>query len=101
MIMVRKSLIAVALAVVVSGAAVGLSMNGTVAQAAGTTTQPVNPGGERHPEIHIAIRHLEEAKRNLEKATHDYGGHRAAALKATEDALSECRQALESTQAQN
>ena len=94
--MLRKSFVAVALAVAVVGTSIGISMTGSVAQAAGTTTQPANPGHERHPEIHIAIRHLEEAKRNLENAAHDYDGHRAAALKATEDALTECRAALAS-----
>ena len=49
---------------------------------------------EKHPEIHAAITHLEEAKRNLEKGAHDFGGHRVKALEHTNQALEECRQAL-------
>ena len=49
---------------------------------------------ERHPEIHAAKQHLREAKRNLEHAAHDFGGHRAAALKHVDEALAECDQAL-------
>jgi len=50
---------------------------------------------EPHPEIHAAIHHLEEAKKNLEAAAHDYGGHRVKALEATNHALEECHAALE------
>jgi anion-transporting ArsA/GET3 family ATPase len=49
---------------------------------------------EKHPEIHAAIRHLQEAKNNLEHAAHDFGGHRAAALKHVNEALEECHAAL-------
>jgi uncharacterized protein YigA (DUF484 family) len=51
---------------------------------------------ERHPEIDAAITHLREAKRNLEHAAHDFGGHRVTALKHVDEALEECRLALES-----
>ncbi len=50
---------------------------------------------ERHPEIHAAMNHLREAKQNLEHAAHDFGGHRANALKHVNEALEECRLALE------
>jgi hypothetical protein len=50
---------------------------------------------ERHPEIAAAMEHLREAKRNLELAKHDFGGHRADALKHVNEALEECRLALE------
>jgi hypothetical protein len=49
---------------------------------------------ERHPEIHAAIHHLREAKMNLEKASHDFGGHRAKALGHVNEALEECERAL-------
>lgn len=51
---------------------------------------------EKHPEIDAAITHLREAKRNLEHAAHDFGGHRITALKHIDEALEECRLALES-----
>jgi predicted RNA-binding Zn ribbon-like protein len=49
---------------------------------------------EKHPEIHAAIRHLREAKQNLEHAAHDFGGHRAKALEHVNQALEECEAAL-------
>ena len=49
-----------------------------------------------HPEIDAAMTHLEEAKQNLEKGAHDFAGHRVAALKHVNEALEECRLALES-----
>jgi hypothetical protein len=50
---------------------------------------------EHHPEIAAAMNHLREAKQNLEHAAHDFGGHRANALKHVNEALEECRLALE------
>jgi hypothetical protein len=50
---------------------------------------------EAHPEIAGAMMHLKEAKSNLEHAAHDFGGHRVAALKHVNEALEECRLALE------
>jgi hypothetical protein len=49
---------------------------------------------ERHPEIQAAIRHLREAKMNLEHAAHDFGGHRVKALEHVNQALEECNDAL-------
>ena len=50
---------------------------------------------EQHPEIAAAMMHLKEAKQNLEHAAHDFGGHRVSALKHVNEALEECRLALE------
>jgi hypothetical protein len=50
---------------------------------------------EQHPEIAAAMMHLKEAKQNLEHAAHDFGGHRVTALKHVNEALEECRLALE------
>lgn len=50
--------------------------------------------GESHPEMRAAMRHLEEAKRNLEHAAHDFGGHRAKALEHVNQALAECNEAM-------
>ena len=50
---------------------------------------------EKHPEIDAAMTHLHEAKQNLERAARDFGGHRANALKHVNEALEECRKALE------
>ncbi|MHB2017924.1 MAG: hypothetical protein ACYCW6_13320 [Candidatus Xenobia bacterium] len=49
---------------------------------------------ERHPEIHRAIMHLNEAKKNLQLGAHDFGGHRAAAQNLCDQAIAQCQQAL-------
>lgn len=56
---------------------------------------PPNTQRERHPEINGAIRALERAKTYLQKASHDFGGHRAEALEAVDKALDQLRQALQ------
>jgi hypothetical protein len=50
---------------------------------------------EPHPAIHAAIRSLEHAKFDLQHAAHDFGGHRADALRATDEAIRQLRIALE------
>ncbi|MBU6474906.1 MAG: hypothetical protein KGL10_09030 [Alphaproteobacteria bacterium] len=51
--------------------------------------------GEKHPKINGAIYKLEHAKEDLNKAAHDFGGHRAAAIQHIDAALAELHQALE------
>jgi outer membrane protein TolC len=58
--------------------------------ASGTT-----PHYERHPEIRHAIRALEAAKRDLQAASHDFGGHRADALTACDNAIAQLKTALQ------
>lgn len=50
---------------------------------------------ERHPHIRAAIRELEQAKHELQTANHDFGGHRADALKACDEAIRQLQQALQ------
>jgi hypothetical protein len=47
---------------------------------------PATPA-EQHPEIHDALTALRNARGHLEQAAHDFGGHRAQALKATDEAI--------------
>ncbi len=49
---------------------------------------------EPHPEIRRAMRELEGARATLDKAAHDFGGHRAAAVKSIDEALAQLREAL-------
>ena len=63
--------------------------------ATATTTR----AAERHPEINKAINALERAKVALQDAAHDFCGHRAEALEATDNALRQLRLALESDRA--
>jgi hypothetical protein len=49
---------------------------------------PATPNApERHEEIRAAIDALRNAKGHMERAKHDFGGHRSAALHATDEAI--------------
>jgi hypothetical protein len=50
---------------------------------------------ERHPAIRNAIHALEKAKEDLQKADHDFGGHRESALKECDAAIAELKLALQ------
>jgi hypothetical protein len=73
--------------------AVGMALTGWGALAA-FTPRAVAEEKERHPRIRAAIRELREAKRDLEKADHDFGGHRVAAIKAVDHAIEQLEKAL-------
>lgn len=61
-----------------------------------TQNQDRDRGGrERHPHIRGAIRELQEAKKELQTAAHDFGGHREEALKAVDEAIRQLQQALQ------
>jgi hypothetical protein len=61
-----------------------------------TQEKPARPErGERHPQIHAAMRALHVAARHLERAEHDFGGHRAKALELVRQAEGELKEALE------
>jgi hypothetical protein len=47
------------------------------------------PVPEAHPEIHDALAALRNAREHMAHASHDFGGHREAALKATDNAIRE------------
>jgi hypothetical protein len=51
-------------------------------------------GGEQHPHIRAAIRELQEAKRELQTAAHDFGGHRKEALESVDTAIRQLQEAL-------
>jgi hypothetical protein len=50
---------------------------------------------EKHPHIRAALHELQEAKNELQHADHDFGGHRAEAVEAVDNAIKQLRQALE------
>jgi uncharacterized protein (UPF0305 family) len=54
---------------------------------------------DRHPAIRQAISALERARREMQEAAHDFCGHKAEALEATDNALRQLRLALESDRA--
>jgi hypothetical protein len=47
-----------------------------------------------YPDIHAAMQSLMSARNYLSHAGRNFGGHRAAALAATDNALRECREAI-------
>jgi uncharacterized protein HemX len=49
---------------------------------------------QRHPQIHAAMRALQNAAGHLERAAHDYGGHRRKALELVRAAEVELQAAL-------
>jgi hypothetical protein len=49
---------------------------------------------EKHPHIRKAIQELKAAKKELEKADHDFGGHRVAAIAAADSAIEQLQIAL-------
>jgi hypothetical protein len=50
---------------------------------------------ERHPKIHHAIVALEAAQAELKSAAHDFGGHREAAVKQCDAAITQLKLALD------
>jgi len=50
---------------------------------------------KHHPMIEAAMHKLSAAKEELEKAPHDFGGHRSKAIAAIDVAMHELKEALE------
>jgi hypothetical protein len=46
-----------------------------------------SPAFERHPEISKAIDALQRARQHLMEASHDFGGHKADAIRAVDEAI--------------
>jgi hypothetical protein len=58
------------------------------------TNQSVRSEAGDHPRIAAAIQELESAIQYMEKAPHDFGGHKAEALRASREAVKQLRKAL-------
>jgi hypothetical protein len=72
---------------------VGLSL-ASFGLLSGDSAQARADDKEHHPHIHQALRELREAKKELEKANHDFGGHRVDAIKAIDHAHEQLEKAL-------
>jgi hypothetical protein len=80
-------LTALILAVVFS-VSVPAAPNARNAMPAAATPAPVPAATPAdHPEIHDALASLRHAREHLEHAAHDFGGHKADALRATDEAI--------------
>ena len=88
--MKTKSLLVVSLAL----AALFALAATVVVPATAAETKGKNRAGENHP-IHRAIQELRDAKAYLEKAPHDFGGHRKDAIEDCDKALKQLQKALE------
>jgi len=77
--------IAALMLVVALAFSVGAPNGKAVPPPASPAARPATP--ERHPEIRDAIGALRRAKEHMEHAAHDFGGHKAEALRATDEAI--------------
>jgi hypothetical protein len=59
------------------------------------TKAEVKAEKSEHPRIAKAIKDLDDAIAYMEKAPHDFGGHKAAAISACREAIAQLRLALE------
>ena len=72
-------------------AMIALALGGLVTP---LVAQTVQTEAINHPRIAAAIREMEEAIRYMEAAPHDFGGHKAAAIRDTRAAIVQLRKAL-------
>lgn len=72
----------------------GLPVRAVALQQGTAATKVTGVKREPHPEIRKAIAALERAKYDLQHASHDFGGHRADALAATDKAIEQLKLAL-------
>jgi len=72
-----------------SGIALGVVLS------AGLWTLEAQNEKAMHPRIARAIESLRDARDYLEKAPHDFGGHKAAAIHATDEAIQQLNLALQ------
>jgi hypothetical protein len=66
----------------------------TIAASSIAAAQTIRSEAAQHPRIAAAIRELENAIRYLEAAPHDFGGHKAAAIRDARAAVLQLRAAL-------
>jgi hypothetical protein len=96
-----KKNLAIFIATIALAGALSAGLTMAVAQTAtpGTpsagSAEPQGKGKERHPAIHHAIHALEEAKHDMQRADHDFGGHRKEALDECDKAIGQLKLALQ------
>ena len=61
---------------------------------AGTFTLAAQNERAMHPRIAAAIASLKDCRAYLQAAPHDFGGHKAEAIRATDDAIRQLNMAL-------
>jgi len=73
----------------IAGTVVGVVLS------AGGASLFAQPERAMHPRIAKAIEALREARAYMEAAPHDFGGHKAKAIRASDDAIRELNLALQ------
>jgi hypothetical protein len=73
----------------VSGIVLGVVLTG------GAWTLAAQNERAMHPRLVAAITALKDARTYLSEAPHDFGGHKAAAIRATDDAIKQLNLALQ------
>jgi len=82
-------------AVAILGTMLGFSQVALWAAHPPVVPQEKKQAGEQHPHMRAAIRELREAKQELQTAAHDFGGHRAEAVEAVDNAIKQLQLALQ------
>jgi len=77
----------------VAGAS-GLAVSSPQQKGAGKAQGKAQANHDHFPHIHAAIRELHEAKGELERAAHDFGGHRVQAVKACDHAIEQLEKSI-------
>ena len=72
----------------VSGLLLGILLSATVVTFAGQNERAL------HPRLAKAIAALKDARAYMEAAPHDFGGHKADAIRATDEAIKQLNLAL-------
>jgi hypothetical protein len=85
----RRRTVVTKFAVVIAGGLMLAAAGSWVAAAQTVRTEEAN-----HPRIAVAIRDLEDAIRYMEAAPHDFGGHKAAAIRDSRAAVAQLKLAL-------
>jgi hypothetical protein len=80
--------------IVASGLFLGLALGAYPMIASAQPQLTMQEEQKAHPKIHEAIIRMEEAKKDLEAANHDFGGNKAKAIADTKAAIHSLKKAL-------
>lgn len=82
--------------VAILGMMLGVSQAALIAARPPAAAEQEKKGArEQHPHIRAAIQELREAKKELQTAAHDFGGHRKEALESVDTAIKQLELAMQ------
>ena len=82
-------------AVAILGTMLGITQGALLFAHPPVVPQENKEAREQHPHMRAALQELREAKRELQTAAHDFGGHRAEAVEAVDNAMKQLQLALQ------